>query len=589
VTPVGKNTLDSLLNRRTLRRIAGKRSFERGEDYFASGQVGSLERHGSATTARVQGTRPYRVKLWVDDGELEYSCTCPVAADGAFCKHCVAVGLAWAGEGQTEKPPGRTHAKPAVTLDDVRADLARQDKNALVEMLMGQATEDDRLRQRLLMKAAKGGRRGLDVATYRQAIDSAVNLGDFVEYGEVHDYARGIDDVIDSVEDLLKEGHAAEVIELTEHALAAVEEAMGSVDDSDGYMGGILEHLQELHLKACRKARPDPEALAKRLFEWELQTAWDTFFGAAETYAGVLGEKGLSVYRRLAGAEWARVPAVGPGRDDPGKYGRRFRITHIVETLARRTGDVEAVVAVMKRDLSLPYAYLRIAETYKQAARHDQALEWAERGVKTFPQRTDSRLREFLAAEYHRRKRHDEAMALVWAGFCETAGLDQYRNLKGHADRMGQWPAWREKGLAFLRDRIAKAKADVRRNQRAWAARADHSELVTIFLWEKDVEAAWREAMEGGCSNDLWMDLARKREKNHPEDALPIYQRQVQLTLDRKNNEAYRAAVALLRKVRELMARLARGTDFAEFLESVRAAHKPKRNFVKLLERVKWE
>jgi hypothetical protein len=73
-------------------------------------------------------------------------------------------------------------------------------------------------------------------------------------------------------------------------------------------------------------------------------------------------------------------------------------------------------------------------------------------------------------------------------------------------------------------------KADVRRNQRAWAARADHSELVTIFLWEKDVEAAWREAREGGCSNDLWMDLARKRETNHPEDALPIYQRQVQLT-----------------------------------------------------------
>jgi uncharacterized Zn finger protein len=84
------------------------------------------------------------------------------------------------------------------------------------------------------------------------------------------------------------------------------------------------------------------------------------------------------------------------------------------------------------------------------------------------------------------------------------------------------------------------------------------------------------------------MDLARKRETNHPEDALPIYQRQVQLTLDQKNNEAYRAAVGLLRKVRELMARLARGADFAEFLESVRGAHEPKRNFVKLLERVKW-
>jgi hypothetical protein len=118
-----------------------------------------------------------------------------------------------------------------------------------------------------------------------------------------------------------------------------------------------------------------------------LRTGWDTFFGAADTYAAVLGEKGLATYRRLAEAEWARVPPLDAGGDDRDKYGRRFRITHIMETLARRTGDVEAVVAVKKRDLSLPYAYLQIAETYRDAGRHDAALEWAERGMKAFPQR----------------------------------------------------------------------------------------------------------------------------------------------------------------------------------------------------------
>jgi uncharacterized Zn finger protein len=39
--------------------------------------------------AKVQGTRPYRVELWIEEGDLEYSCTCPVGADGEFCKHCV--------------------------------------------------------------------------------------------------------------------------------------------------------------------------------------------------------------------------------------------------------------------------------------------------------------------------------------------------------------------------------------------------------------------------------------------------------------------------------------------------------------------
>jgi uncharacterized Zn finger protein len=575
----------AFLERATLRRMAGAGSFERGEDYFLNGQVKALAEHEGTITAKVQGTRPYRVQLWIEEDDLEYSCTCPVGADGEFCKHCVAVGLKWLEAGQA-KSPGQGKAQQGVTMDDVRAYLLGQDKNALVEMLVDRAMEDDRLRQSLFIKAAKKGAKKLDLATYRRAIDDAVELDGFVDYRSAYDYAHGIEEAVDSVQELLREGYATEVIELAEYALKAVEEAMGSVDDSNGEMGSILERLQEIHYQACKKAKPDPEALARRLFEWELRTHYDTFYGAAETYAVPLGKKGLAVYQQLAEAEWTKVPELGPGRDDPEKYGKRFRITHIMETLARQTGNVETVVAVKKRDLSLAYHYLQIAETYKSARQHDLALEWAERGIKTFPERTDSRLREFLAEEYHRRKRHDEAMALIWAEFTESPSLEQYKKLKAHAERIGQWEPWREKALDYLRSQIAGAKSERQRNRWPWYHKADHSELVRIFLWEKDLEGAWREAQEGGCSNDLWLDLAAKREKEHPEDALPIYQGQIDPTLDRKNNEAYRDAIGLLRKVRELMVRLGREAEFTNSLDKVRASHKPKRNFMKLLERL---
>jgi uncharacterized Zn finger protein len=574
----------ALLDRSTLHRMAGVRSFERGEDYFLNGQVKALAEHEGKITAKVQGARPYRVELWIEEEDLEYSCTCPMGAEGEFCKHCVAVGLTWLEAGQA-KSPEKGKGEQRVTMDDVRAYLLGQDKNALVEMLVNRAMEDDRLRQSLFIKAAKKGSKGLDLASYRRAIDDAVEPDGFVDYRSAYDYAQGIEEAIDSVEELLKEGHPAEVIELAEHALKAVEQAMGSVDDSDGYMGDLLAQLQDLHHKACKKAKPDPEALARRLFEWELRTDYDTFYGATETYAGVLGKKGLAVYRMLAEAEWAKVPARGPGRDDPEKYRKRFRITHIMETLVRQTGDVEEVVAIKRRDLSLAYHYLQIAETYKNARKHDLALEWAERGIKAFPERTDSRLREFLAQEYHHRKRHDEAMALIWAEFTESPSLEQYKKLKAHAQRTGQWEAWREKALGYLREQITGAKSQSQKKRFAWYREADHSELVRIFLWEKDVEAAWREAQEGGCSNDLWLELAAKRDKEHPEDALPIYQRQIEPTLDRKNNEAYAETISLLRKVQELMVRLERKDEFTNYLGKVRSVHKPKRNFMKLLER----
>jgi uncharacterized Zn finger protein len=69
---------------------------------------------------------------------------------------------------------------------------------------------------------------------------------------------------------------------------------------------------------------------------------------------------------------------------------------------------------------------------------------------------------------------------------------------------------------------------------------------------------------------------------------VPIYQRRIEPTLNRKNNEAYRETVGLLKKVQGLMARLGRKSDFAGYRASVRAVHKAKRNFMKLIDGGKW-
>jgi uncharacterized Zn finger protein len=193
-------------------------------------------------------------------------------------------------------------------------------------------------------------------------------------------------------------------------------------------------------------------------------------------------------------------------------------------------------------------------------------------------------LREFLANEYHRRKRHDEAMALVWAEYAESPTLREYQNLKAHAGKIGTWGQWREKALEYLRRQIAAAINERRKDRWAAYRDADRSELARIFLWERDKEAAWREAKEGGCSNSLWLELAAKRERQHPEDALPIYQRQIEPVLARKNNDAYKEAVGFVKKIRECMVRLGRENEFVEYSSKLRAAHKAKRNFIKLLD-----
>ena len=107
-----------------LRALAGSRSYERGEEYAAAGLVQRLAVGVDSATATVTGSAPYQVALRSrPDGGLNGACTCPMGDAGAFCKHCVAVGLAVA---------GRAGAGP----DEVRAYLAERPHAELVELVL---------------------------------------------------------------------------------------------------------------------------------------------------------------------------------------------------------------------------------------------------------------------------------------------------------------------------------------------------------------------------------------------------------------------------------------------------------------------
>jgi uncharacterized Zn finger protein len=579
-----------LLGREALRGRAGDRTFQRGQRYAAEGRVSGIVEEGGNLSGTVAGTDDYEVRLWLDGDELAASCDCPVGEDGVFCKHMVALALAWLdGEAEASEPDPRVpRPRPArprrVTIDDIRTHLESLDRAALVELVVSQVDRDDGLRERLALRVAMADATGAGANLVRRAIDQAVRAPDVVRYADAYAYARGIDAAIDLVEDILHDGSAAVAIELCEHALGRIELAMEHVDDSDGEMGGLLERLQELHHAACEAARPDPVDLAARLFAWELGGEWDVFSGAALTYADVLGGVGLAEYRRRAELEWAKVPSLTPGADVGRSFAdRRFRITSIMESLAWAAGDVDELISIKSRDLASPYTFLEIARVCLDVARADDALEWAERGMRAFPRTPDGRLRAFLAELYHQRSRHGEAIALMWAAFEDGPTLDGFLLLKSHAGRVDAWPDWRARALDTAREAVVRAQATARPARFRWDLPVNGSALARMYLSEGDLDAAWQEAVALGCSEQVWRELARRREADHPADAIPIYQREVEALLGTKRNDGYAAAVELLGHIRGLMVTLGDGAEFANYLAAVRADHGRKRNFTSKL------
>ncbi len=576
-------TLSRAMNDAVIRRLAGAQYYQRGLDYLSHGHVESLEDQGDCVRAVVRGERDYEVTLASDEGVLDYSCDCPIGSDGEFCKHCVAAALGWLRRASRPASARRGKARE-FTLADAGKVLREEDKDALVGMVLDWAKDDARLRERLILYAARRFGPDASVAAVRRAFEKAARVRDFMSNREVTAWARGVNGAIDSIEQLLDDGQAASVIELCESALQSLRGAFETTDDSDGHISVLRDRLQDIHHQACQQAPPDPADLARRLFQWELRGDFDAFYDAAAQYAKILGAKGLKVYRELAEAEWEKVPA-RTAEDDAAEWSRHFRLTRIMESMAKASGDVEQLVAVMSRDLSRADSYLRIAQVYREARQHEKALLWAEKGLKAFPNHRDPRLREFAAEEYHRRGSHDGAMKLIWAEFLDLTWLENYKKLERHAKKAGVWPEWRERALAEIRQRIAKAKEKAQRTRSRWLlGDDDHSKLVEIFLYEGSPEEAWREAQAGGCSGTLWLQLAAAREREHPEDAAPIYLRCAESAIGVIANGRYEEPVRLLVKAAGLMRRVDRGAEFVSRLEALRAKHRIKRNFVKLIE-----
>lgn len=573
-------TFSDILCDDVLRKLAGERYYERGVGYFEEGRVYSLAQFDEHITAEVWGTETYQVHLWLDNDHLYSRCTCPLGVDDLFCKHCVAVGLTWI----DEPPPyqvGDAPSKPGTTMQDVRDYLARQERDDLVKLILDKAMEDSPWREHLLMKAAAQQSGGADINTFRRSLRNAIAIGDFVDYWGAASYADGVQSVMDGLDDLLNQGYASDVIELCEEAMSLLDDAINAVDDSDGHLNFILDQVEELHYQACELGNPNPQALAERLFNMELQSGYGFLNNALETYGNILGEVGRETYQDLVDAEWQKLPELS-GNEQSGYSYRRSKLNRMKEALVAATGTLEELVEVIAKDLSRPSRYLQIANLYQAQGQIDQAIAWAEQGYQAFVDtQWTGQLGDFLITQYEQQGRLEDAVEIVWQEFNRRPALPTYQKLKQKAEQARSWECWRPKALAHAQH-VADHRPQGAQHYHPYL-QIGYSLLVDIYLWENDSDQAWQAAQTGGCSQRHWMRLADVRSADHPEEALSVYQPAIEPLLDQTNNQAYEQAIELLLKIKDLQDRLNQTAKFETYVAQLKTTYKRKRNFIKFL------
>ena len=567
-------TLITSLTLDTIKSLADAKSFARGLAYFHDGVVGLVEEESGTVHASVQGTHRYHVTLSVDgDGEIEYDCSCPVGYDGIFCKHAVAVALSWLENTGEEVFHTDDRAKPKkkriTKADQLRQYLETLPETELRNLLMEAADRDQNFRDKLLFAAKSSTGKG--IADLRSIINQATKVPGNLDWNDAWQYGERLIDNGDP-----------KLVELIEQAIIQAESGLEHVDDSNGEVYPAIERLQEVHLLACTRLHPDPMALADRLFRLQMDGSSDIFYRILPDYQAALGDQGLARYEQRVEEQWNTLPALTPRDAHKNWDSRRNRLESAMAELAKRRGDIDALIAIKARDLSSPMHFLNLAELLKEHQRFDEALLWAEKGIAAFPRDRIDNLLAFAIDEQLRRNNADAAEQLAWQRFEQRPDRDALFRFLDTARQIDRLDSLRQRALSHLESRVA-AEENPAKKPSVWFT-GTRNTLVEIHLAEKNTEAMWATLKGGPTSTTLWEQCAAMRGTTHPEDAIQLYFKLLPMKVETgARNARYEDAFRIVQAIGKLRNKQGQKTDFQQELARIRLDYKAKRNFIKAL------
>jgi uncharacterized Zn finger protein len=565
----------------------GAQSFQRGKSYFHNHAIFDARQEGMTLKARSHGSQGRTYRLWASfnsEGITAADCSCPVG-DGGYCKHLAALLLTW-----RERPE---EFRESQELERTLEQRSKEELIALVKQMLKQEPELESLLEMPLPVAGKQTP-PVDPEVYsRRAAEIFAADGPWGDRWEASRDVEGelaamvaIGDGFAKQEDW---ANAAAVYQaIVQESLKHFDEYSGDEGDSlheiiaecSSGLGTCLEHVR---VPAAR------EPILRSLFE---------IYRFDVDYGGIgLGEEAPELILELATPEelgrvedWVRdvMPRSedwssdwrrqayggflldlvsdrdGEGMDDEAflqlcrETGRTHDLVDRLLDLNRIDEAVQAAVAATDYDL------LQLAGVFDSHQRGDLAQQLIlERSQTT----TDTRIFTWLKDRY--RFLGDSAAALELAEklFRNGPGLAQYLELRELGQKTGRWETVRPQTLKFL-------------HEQRW-----HDLLIAIYLEEGDVEQALKTLrsltsptigysyhLYGGVP--LAVQVARAAARDHPHEALEIYEKQVERLIAGRNRGSYADAARLLVEMQEIYLDSGEDEAWLTYLEDLRGRYK---------------
>ncbi len=608
-----KAILVEQLDNRALLLVTSPKILERGRTYAHSGAVRILNEDVEPVPkvhAEVEGTSTYTTRVWLDGG-IDGSCDCPNASDGWFCKHQVAVALAWRHRLEGVEPVIDEAARKKVEASAKRAATVRNRREALQKFLGSLPAP---VLAGKLMELADGYREiERELRTWQRISEAHTQPEDqkalisetlavsrqFMDWRDVGPWVRQAEAILPLLQqERARDPQAAPALSL--YALRRAWAALHRADDSNGEIGGLCAAIAAEWVAALEAAGPQAAAFGDAYLRVQLEDPFGSFDTAAAEAA--IGPAALERYRDALERRWReakdavlakrrqrssdrRSPADRFADDDGGASLWTIERLHLQQL--ERAGAIDAMLAVLREDLSEPHHYATITALLEKHNRFREAFANAERACKAF--RGDGRLEEDLLRCYERDGWTDEAHALRRKQFDENPSVRGFHLTLETARAAGKDDAGvRDELLRLLEARELEAMRGEpprspfpKRQRDSEPPRRNVSLRAAVLCSEK----RWAESCElvqppAVCDPRVLRDIALHLSASDRERAVALLLRVFEEAM-RRAQTPYRDELAL---VGEIAARLAADRR-AAWLTSLRSQFKAKRNFVRDLPR----
>ena len=549
---------------------AGEKAYLQGLDAFLAGSVIDFKRKGSQIIGEVSDGEIHHVTLRHTPDTFDGFCDCPESENIFFCKHCVALALAY--RDALNKAGCEQEILDTKYLHDY---LTSFEKGELVKLFSKVIYENSGLRSEWVSRAqCAAGKVDINRLTKRitQVLPYNKHL---LNYTQVRHYFNAVEPVVEQLGETIRHLSAEKALSLIDYAISRLARALESIDDSGGCRLHAEETLKSFHKATVSRLEWDKEKVVDYLTALFFSDISDFYPAIPGDYLADMGDDVKTLFFKKIEQRWMSLPTLKEGASWEERI-PYYRLQDILANRARVDGDNDSLIRIFRKTACDENDYIRMCELCLELNEVNQAEFWLKKLQRAKTQYRRDMILRVEVKYYQAIEEHDKALECQWQLYTHYLNIDDYTALIDVAKKCEQGSVYQDKAIQYLMTKLAYS------DKPSLTPRYTNA-LVELYMLEGRDEEALPIIERHQISVELLIKTARKNTWR-PMVALKLYFRIANFYLANKSNQHYKMAVDILSECSACLKTEAHKEVYYEYLNAMRCENKTKTNFIALLD-----